>query len=286
MERLLAKLLPISIFNDLYKVADFGALTEVRLRIGKPIYYATSGRYKRLGDFIADRQDFNHVLAVATKSSLYAYNSNLAEGYITCEGGIRIGISGEGVIKRGELSTLKNITSLCIRIPRYVEIKNTQIDELIKKFDNTLIISKPGYGKTTLLRYMIKTLSDSEYNVLVLDERGELSGIIEGRQTLDLGICTDVAIGIPKLAAYSSQVRSMRPDVIATDEIFGEREIECILDCIRCGVKVIATLHSDELVKVKNSKTYSKLLNDFRYVVSIIGIGNIEKVIDLRTAYA
>ncbi len=78
----------------------------------------------------------------------------------------------------------------------------------------------------------------------------------------------------------------MRPDVIATDEIFGEKEIDCVLDCIRCGVKVIATLHADELAKVKSSRIYSTLLKDFRYVVSIIGIGNIDRVIDLRDKYA
>ena len=71
--------------------------------------------------------------------------------------------------------------------------------------------------------------------------------------------CTDIAVGVPKITSYSSQVRSMRPDIIATDEIFGEKETQCILDCIRCGVKVIATLHSDELIKVKRSPIYSRL---------------------------
>lgn len=286
MERLLSRLLPLSIFNDLFAAVDIGTLTEIRLRLGKPIYYATFGRYRKLNDYTVQKDDFEKILGVATKSSLYAYNNSLAQGYITYDGGIRIGISGEGVLKNGSLNTLKNITSICIRIPRYIEINNAKIGKILNNFDNTLIISKPGYGKTTLLRYMIKSLSDREYNVLVLDERGELSGIVEGEQTLDLGSCTDVAIGIPKITAYASQVRSMRPDVIATDEIFGSEEVECILDCIRCGVKVIATLHSDELAKVKVSKTYSLLLKDFRYVVTIIGIGNIDRVVDLREYYA
>ena len=286
MEMLLSKLLPISVFNELYRTADFNVLTEVRMRLDKPLYYAEAGKYKRLDGFTISKDDLVYTLGVATRSSLYAYKEHLAEGYITYDGGIRIGITGEGVVKNGQLSTLKNITSLCIRIPRFVEIRNEKIDALIGKFDNTLIISKPGYGKTTLLRYMIKTLSDREYNVLVLDERGELSGVVDGKTAIDLGGCTDVVVGVPKIKAYSSQVRSMRPDVIATDEIFGEKEIDCILDCIRCGVKVIATLHSDELAKVKKSHAYSRLLNDFRYVVSIIGIGNIDRVIDLRGNHA
>lgn len=286
METLLSKLLPISLFNELYRIVDLNVLTEIRMRVGKPMYYAEAGKYKKIDGLVISKDDLRYTLGIATKTSLYAYNEYLAEGYITYDGGIRIGITGEGVIKNGQLSTLKNITSLCIRIPRYVEIRNEKVDKLIAKFDNTLIISKPGYGKTTLLRYIIKSLSDREYNVLVLDERGELSGVVDGKLSIDLGVCTDIVVGVPKIKAYSSQVRSMRPDVIATDEIFGVKEVECILDCIRCGVKVIATLHSDELAKVKSSPAYSRLLSDFRYVVSIIGIGNIDSVIDLRGNYA
>ena len=286
MEMLLSKLIPISLFNELYRKVDFNLLTEVRMRLEKPLYYAEAGKYKRIDGLIVSKDDLLYTLGVATKTSLYAYDDYLAEGFITYDGGIRIGITGEGVIKNGRLSTLKNITSLCIRIPRYVKIPNEKVDCLINKFDKTLIISKPGYGKTTLLRYMIKSLSDREYNTLVLDERGELSGVVDGKLSIDLGSCTDVVVGVPKITAYASQVRSMRPDVIATDEIFGEKEIECILDCIRCGVKVIATLHSDEISKVKKSPIYSRLLSDFRYVVSIIGIGNIDRVVDLRGNYA
>ncbi len=282
----MSKLIPISLFNELYRKVDFNVLTEVRMRLDKPLYYAEAGKYKRLDGLSVSKDDLFYTIGVATKTSLYAYNEYLAEGYITYDGGIRIGITGEGVIKNGRLSTLKNITSLCIRIPRYVEIHNEKVDSLINKFDNTLIISKPGYGKTTLLRYMIKSLSDREYNTLVLDERGELSGVVDGKLSIDLGACTDIVVGVPKITAYASQVRSMRPDIIATDEIFGEKEIECILDCIRCGVKVVATLHSDEISKVKKSPIYSRLLSDFRYVVSIIGIGNIDRVIDLRGNYA
>ena len=282
----MSKLIPISLFNELYRKVDFNLLTEVRMRLEKPLYYAEAGKYKRIDGLIVSKDDLLYTLGVATKTSLYAYDDYLAEGFITYDGGIRIGITGEGVIKNGRLSTLKNITSLCIRIPRYVKIHNEKVDCLINKFDNTLIISKPGYGKTTLLRYMIKSLSDREYKTLVLDERGELSGVVDGKLSIDLGSCTDVVVGVPKITAYASQVRSMRPDVIATDEIFGEKEIECILDCIRCGVKVIATLHSDEISKVKKSPIYSRLLSDFRYVVSIIGIGNIDRVVDLRGNYA
>ncbi|MDE6614537.1 MAG: Flp pilus assembly complex ATPase component TadA, partial [Clostridia bacterium] len=265
-------------------VCNFDELSEIRLRVDKPIYYSVCGRYKRLGsgDIKVTTSDIQEILSHATKSSLYAYNTNILDGFITYDGGIRIGITGEGVIKNGNLCAVKNITSLCIRIPHYIEFNDKRIDGIVKNFGNTLIISKPGYGKTTLLRYMIKRLSDEGYNVLALDERGELSGLSEGIQTIDLGECTDIALGIPKISAYASQVRSMRPDIIATDEIFGAKEIDCIADCVRCGVKVIATVHSDDLANLNRSELYSKLLQNIRYVVSIIGIGNIDKVVDLK----
>ncbi|MDE5616758.1 MAG: Flp pilus assembly complex ATPase component TadA [Clostridia bacterium] len=284
MERLLSKLLPLSIYNELYKVCNVAELSEIRIRAGKPVYYAINGRYKKLGngEITINTVEIEQILSRATKSSIYAYNSNILDGFITYDGGIRIGLTGEGVIKSGDLRAVKNITSLCIRIPHYIEIRDKRIDEVIKNFRNTLIISKPGYGKTTLLRYMIRRLSEDGYNVLALDERGELSGISDGKQTIDLGECTDLALGIPKISAYASQVRSMRPDIIATDEIFGEKEIDCIADCVRCGVKVIATVHSDDLANLKKSALYSRLLDHIGYVVSIVGIGNIDRVVDLR----
>lgn len=288
MERLLSTLLPLALYNELIGECRLNEITEIRLRLQRPVYYAIQGRYRRLGksDFVATQSDLAHVLSAATKSSMYAYNSNLIDGYISYDGGIRIGLSGEGVLKNGALATVKNISSLCIRIPHYVEIKDPRIDSVVSRFDNTLIMSKPGYGKTTLLRYMIKSLSDKGYNVLVLDERGELGGIYDAEQAINLGDCTDIVLGIPKIKAYESQVRSMRPDIIATDEIFGEREIDCIADCIRCGVKVLATVHADNVAKLKNSRVYSKLLDNVRYLITIIGIGNISEVSDLRKNYA
>lgn len=283
----MSRLLPLAMFNELIKECDLSRLTEIRLRVEKPLYFAENGRYRKLStDFCVSREDIDHVLAVATKSSLYAYNSSILEGYISYDGGVRIGLSGEGVIKNGNLSSIKNITSLCIRIPHYIDIKDKKIDSLIECFDSTLILSKPGYGKTTLLRYMIKRLSDKGYNLLVLDERGELSGTSSGKENINLGECSDTVVGIPKLTAYSSQVRSMRPDIIASDEIFGEKEIDCIADCIRCGVKILATVHTSSLELIKDSKSYNRLLGYVRYIVLIKGIGNIDKVVDLRGEYA
>lgn len=283
MENPLSKLLPINIYNTLANECDMDKLTEIRLRQDKPLSYACSGRYVTMSEEnTVTYDDISYVLSSATKASLYAYNSSMLEGYIAYEGGIRIGLSGEGVLKSGSLTALKNINSLCVRIPHYVEIKDKRIDKLIDDFDNTLILSRPGMGKTTLLRYMIRKLSDKGNNVLVLDERGEISGASQGKMSINLGKCSDVVVGIPKITAYASQVRSMRPDLIASDEIFGQKEVDCIADCVRCGVKVLATLHTTDTQLLKKGKTYENLLNFMRYAVIIRGIGDISAIVDLR----
>lgn len=282
MENMLSKLLPLRLYNEIAAKCDTDKLTEIRLRHGKSLSYASDGIYVNVSDVVVDDSDIAYVLSTATKSSLYAYDSSILEGYVSYDGGIRIGVSGEGVLKNGNLSAIKNINSLCIRIPHFVSFEDSRIERLTNDFDNTLILSKPGMGKTTLLRYMIKRLSDKGNNVLVLDERGEISGASRGKAGIDLGQRTDIALCIPKIKAYSSQVRSMRPDIIASDEVFGEKEAECIEDCVRCGVKVIATLHSTGINLLKSVKIYDELLKFMRYAVIIRGIGDIAAVVDLR----
>lgn len=275
------------IYNEIISLCDADKLTEIRLRRDKPLAFAICGKYLTLSDETrVTAEEIEYVLAYATKSSLYAYNASILQGYVSCDGGIRIGLSGEGVIKNNELTAVKNINSLCIRIPHYVEIKDGRIDRLIDRFDNTLIVSRPGMGKTTLLRYMIKRLSDKGFNMLVLDERGELSANCQGTEGINLGKNTDVVTGIPKTRAYAAQVRSMRPDVIATDEIFGEKEVDCIADCVRCGVSVLATLHTTSPFALAEDKTYDRLLKFMRYAVIIKNIGDIGAVVDLRGSNA
>ena len=160
MEKPLSKLLPIRIYNEIAAVCSEDKLTEIRLRKDKPLSYACEGIYRILPDDITvSTDDIAYVLACATKSSLYAYDSSILQGYVTYEGGIRIGLSGEGVTKGDTLTAIKNINSLCIRIPHYVEIRDRRIDALIENFDNTLIVSRPGMGKTSLLLHFAKSIA-------------------------------------------------------------------------------------------------------------------------------
>lgn len=233
-------------------------LCEIRVRSNKNlVVYTFGGRH--VTDYIATQEDIDYILKIATSRSLYAVEESIKCGYISCDGGIRIGVSGEAVLDNGKLRSIKNINSLVIRIAKSVQNLPTEVLPIINNFDNTLILSPPFFGKTTLLREMTRRLSDKGNEILVIDERNEISATVDGKQNLDLGANTDVMVGVPKIACYEGAVRTMAPDIIVTDEIFGEREVDCLVDSVRSGVKVMATAHACNIDKFLLNKSYAPL---------------------------
>ncbi len=236
----------------------FEELCEIRVRSNKNlVVYTFVGRY--VTDYIATQEDIDYILKIATSRSLYAVEESIKCGYISCDGGIRIGLSGEAVLDNGKLRSIKNINSLVIRIAKSVQNLPMEVLPIINNFDNTLILSPPFLGKTTLLREMTRRLSDKGNDILVIDERNEISATVDGKQNLDLGANTDVMVGVPKIACYEGAVRTMAPDIIVTDEIFGEREVDCLVDSVRSGVKVMATAHACNIDKFLLNKSYAPL---------------------------
>ena len=236
----------------------FEELCEIRVRSNKNlVVYTFGGRY--VTDYIATQEDIDYILKIATSRSLYAVEESIKCGYISCDGGIRIGLSGEAVLDNGKLRSIKNINSLVIRIAKSVQNLPMEVLPIINNFDNTLILSPPFLGKTTLLREMTRRLSDKGNDILVIDERNEISATVDGKQNLDSGANTDVMVGVPKIACYEGAVRTMAPDIIVTDEIFGEREVDCLVDSVRSGVKVMATAHACNIDKFLLNKSYAPL---------------------------
>ena len=269
---------------------------EIRLRVGKPIVVCYKGCYEKITikegfktRFVVATKDLiNHIIMVATKHSLYAYNQEIKQGFITTDSGIRIGICGQVVYDKGEVSTIKNVTSLNIRIAHQVMNCSEQIINLIAqngKVKNTLIISPPGAGKTTMVRDLVFKLADEKglQNILVVDERFEIAGV--GDYSFDLGMGVDVVSGAGKEYAFSNMIKTMNPSVIVTDEISNANDINEICQTARSGVGVIATAHAESLNDIKNKKFFSKLLEEkiFERIVVLskrFGVGTVEVVVD------
>lgn len=230
-------------------------LSEIRLRQGQPVIIQYKGEYTYINSYGVANSAANaivcknaeKVLYAAMEKSVYAYSEQLKKGFITVDGGVRIGIAGEYVTQGGETVTVKNVTSLNIRIPHDVVGAADEIYAVINggKLKNTLIFSPPGYGKTTLLRDLAGNISkNTELNVLVFDERCEIAGYGGKANGFDLGCRCDVICGADKVTAFANAVRVMRPQVIITDELFGQGDYDAVRYVIDCGITVIASSHT------------------------------------------
>lgn len=273
------KLLSTDIYNAIFSRIREEEVCELRLRVGKAPCFSTGGRYLAADEIVVTRDDIEYTLGMATGHSVYAVNDSMARGFIVCPGGYRLGICGEGVMKNGKLFTVKNITSLCLRVPHQIKNCCEKLSFILKNIGNTLIISPPGMGKTTMLRECARLLS-ADKNVLVLDERGELIPVIEGVVAVDTGLMCDVMSNIPKITAYETGVRTMRPDVIVTDEIFGADEVRAVRDVARCGIYVFASLHAKSVAEALKSDTYAPLGKTMRYFVELTDVGRVGAVYD------
>lgn len=232
--------------------SNIANITEIRLRVNQPlIIYMVTGELV-CDKFIPAEKDLELIFNRLTNFSAYAYEDEIKEGYLTIPGGHRVGLAGEMIVKDGQYIGMKNICYLNFRICH--RIKNFGIDIFQKIINgqtirNTLIISKPGMGKTTLLRNIVKYISDNQSgtSITVIDERSEISGAYMGVPQTDLGIRTDVFCGINKERGILMAVRSMAPKIIAVDEIGATEDFFAIHNAMNCGTKIIATIHGSNL---------------------------------------
>ena len=289
-------------------------LTEIRMRLGRRLLLLTaSGEriYPRLagGTYTVSQDDINGIISRATDMSPYSVSDEMIKGYIPCTT-VRIGVGGEGVSDGGKLLNVKNISYLVIRVPHQIKsAADGVIDSVFedktnigqenaisgvnggesnvvrhrksKEVNNTLIISPPGGGKTTVLRELARLLS-AHKNVVVIDERYELAAVSDGKPTLDIGDA-DVVSGVPKAIAYENCIRAMNPDVIVTDELFRHNEVTAICDVLRSGVKVIASVHGDSVDALTKTTEYAPLIDKFDIAV-VLGknpVGSIREIVRL-----
>lgn len=284
-------------------------IEEIRLRIKRPILLRL-GQVEVTIDskggltadltkgYVINGQDLDKAVSAVSQCSLYAWEDELRNGYITIPGGHRVGITGRTVLDKGRVKTIKDISGLNYRIGREIPgCADNILPYLIKegKVLHTLIISPPQCGKTTLLRDIVRQLSDGVkrlrfpgMNVSLVDERSEIAGMFQGQPQFSVGMRTDVLDGCPKAHGMMMMIRAMSPAVIATDEIGRIDDMEAMYQALQAGVSVITTVHGGDYGEIEVRPVLKDLL-DLKFFDRLVflsrkkGVGTLDTILDGKT---
>ena len=290
-------------------VAVTNQLEEVRLRAGRPLILQGSSRewsltqtglsddISPLDALTASPELMAQVLETVSQGSVYALEEEMRNGFITLPGGHRVGLCGRAVVADGEIKTLSDLAGINIRIAREIKgaadgVISSIVDRQNQVVYNTLILSPPGCGKTTLLRDTARQISTGNsqmglpgLKVGIVDERSELAGLRHGTPQHDIGPRTDVIDGCPKSQGMMLLLRTMSPQVVVTDELGRADDVAAVVECSLAGVSVLASAHAASLRDVAQRKTMAPLLERQGFSRFIIlsrrkGPGTVEAVLD------
>lgn len=244
-------------------------IEEIRLRVNQNIILKLSSEEVVITYQVTIR-DLLETLEKVTENSIYTYENQISNGFITINGGHRVGVVGNAVSNNDKVITISYISGMNFRIAREIRgCADFIIKELYKnkEFLNTLIVGAPGSGKTTLLRDLIRQISNGNIyekglNVGVVDERNEIASMYKGIPQTDLGMRTDVISNIPKTIGIKMLIRSMAPQVIAVDEIGGKEDAEVIHYAMCSGTKGLFTAHGNSIYDIKLNPELNELLKN------------------------
>jgi stage III sporulation protein AA len=283
---------------------DFERLQEIRLRVGKPLAIRYGGEEYFLSEdgsygsqpeqgWHVTRKELQETLEFVGKYSLYAYEEELRQGYLTLPGGHRVGVAGKAVLEGERVKWISCISCMNVRLSHQIRgCADAVLPWLYEEsgVHHTLIISPPRCGKTTLLRDMVRQISNGSrglrgYTVGIVDERSEIGGCYQGVPANDVGIRTDIMDACPKAEGILMMVRSMAPEVIAVDEIGRNEDIHAIETALYSGCRLLATVHGNSLEDIRSKPLFHRLMEEEvfeRYVVLTQGEHNgvVHRILD------
>ena len=310
MREEIGKLFPKEVRNLLEKAElKQEYLQEIRLRINGPLLVVYRGEEYFLGAkgglckdpgqaFRVCRRCLQETLEYLSGYSLYAYEEEVRQGYLTLQGGHRVGLAGKTILDGEKITSIRFISFINIRFSHQVKGCASVILPYIAQGStvrHTLLISPPRCGKTTILRDLIRQISDGDekrpgHCVGVVDERSEIGGCHQGVPQNDVGIRTDVLDGCPKAEGMMMLIRSMSPEVIAVDEIGSYEDIHAIESVIHCGCRLLATVHGSSIDDIKRKPLLNRLVKEkiFERYILLEGrprAGTVRQIFDERGGF-
>lgn len=269
--RELLELLPEDIQKVFLYESGNSKIQEIRIKINKNLIYLKDNE-EYLSEYICSKRDLDYIIKRLSNYSLYAFEEELKQGYITINGGHRIGFCGVCVMENSKIKTIKQIGSINIRVCKEILGCSDKILKYLLKENeiyNTIIISPPKCGKTTLIRDLGRNISNgvkcyglTGKNVSIIDERSEIAACYKGVPQMNVGIRTDVLDNCPKSYGIMMCIRSMAPQVIVCDEIGTYEDVNSVLMALNSGVNIITSIHGNNIEDLYKRRVFNELINN------------------------
>lgn len=267
----------LKVFDKIHIAQPISEIAEVRLRAGRPCVAVDIYGNMRVCSDVFTQDAINECFSEICRYSLHSFQSEIARGFVTLDGGHRVGICGTAVKNGDKIEFIKNVSGLNIRIAKeVVGCSDGLYNQLFSIQPCSLLLGgKPLSGKTTVLRDLARKLGEN-HRVTIIDSRNEISASVGGIPTLDVGLNTDVLCGCEKSEGIMMALRSMSPEIIICDEIAHDEA--AVEEALFCGVRVVASVHAGSIKEMRDRSQIGSLMRNFEYIAMLGERGEIADI--------